>query len=71
MSIHADLIQKSVTSSRSIKVSQTDFEQHLRNLSNDLIASRELLKGLLESVDNRDGEQFKNFIELIRNHLEK
>ena len=48
MSIHADLISKSITSNRSIKVSQTDFEQHLRNLSNDLITSKELLKGLIE-----------------------
>lgn len=71
MSIHADLIQKSVTSSRSIKVSQTDFEQHLRNLSNDLITSKELLKGLLESMDKKDGASLINFMKLTRQFLEK
>ena len=71
MSIHADLIQKSITSSRSIKVSQTDFEQHLKNLSNDLIASKELLKGLLESIDNKDFRALDNFIALTRKHLER
>jgi hypothetical protein len=69
--IHADLIQKSVTSSRSIKVSQTDFEEHLRKLSNDLIASKELLKGLIEAMDNRDAQALVNFIELTRKHLGK
>jgi len=71
MSIHADLISKSITSNRSIKVSQTDFEQHLRNLSNDLITSKELLKGLIESMDKRDFNSLDNFILLTRKFMEK
>ena len=71
MSIHADLISKSITSNRSIKVSQTDFENHLRNLSNDLITSKELLKGLIESMDKRDPTSLANFIKLTRKFMEK
>ena len=71
MSIHVDLITKSITSNRSIKVSQTDFEQHLRNLSNDLITSKSLLKGLIEAMDNRDVESLTNFITLTRTFMEK
>jgi len=71
MSIHADLITKSITSNRSIKVSQTDFEQHLRNLSNDLITSKSLLKGLVEAMDNRDPKSLINFITLTKNFMEK
>ena len=71
MSIHADLISKSITSNRSIKVSQTDFENHLRNLSNDLITSKELLKGLIESMDKRDPTSLSNFIKLTRTFMEK
>jgi hypothetical protein len=71
MSIHVNLISKSITSNRSIKVSQTDFEQHLRNLSNDLITSKELLKGLIESMDKRDSASLTNFIKLTRTFMEK
>jgi hypothetical protein len=71
MSIHADLISKSTTGSRAIKVSQTDFEAHLRTLSNDLLTSKELLKGLLISMDERNPEQLGNFIKLTRQFLEK
>jgi len=71
MSIHADLISKSTTGNKSIKVSQTDFEQHLRNISNDLITSKELLKGLLESMDSRDPKRLVNFIQLTKTFLEK
>ena len=71
MSIHADLISKSITSNRSIKLSQTDFENHLRNLSNDLITSKELLKGLIESMDKRDPASLANFIKLTRTFMEK
>ena len=71
MSIHVDLITKSITSNRSIKVSQTDFEQHLRNLSNDLITSKSLLKGLVEAMDNRDPQSLTNFITLTRKFMEK
>ena len=71
MAIHAPLLEKSVTSSRSIKVSQNDFEQHLRNLSNDLITSKSLLKGLVESMDKRDAKSLTNFIELTRKFMEK
>jgi hypothetical protein len=71
MSIHADLISKSITGNRSLKVSQTDFEQHLRHLSNDLITSKELLKGLLEAMDTRDPKRLINFIDLTKTFLTK
>jgi len=71
MSIHASLLQKSVSSTRSIKVSQTDFEEHLRRLSNDLITSRSLLKGLIEAIDSKDSEYFVNFVNLSRKFMEK
>jgi hypothetical protein len=71
MSIHADLISKSITGNKSIKVSQTDFEAHLRNLSNDLITSKELLRGIIKAMDTRDSKRLVNFIELTKTFLQK
>ena len=71
MSIHADLISKSITGNKSIKVSQTDFEAHLRSLSNDLITSKELLRGIMEAMDTKDSKRLVNFIELTKTFLQK
>mgnify|MGYP003353703668 CR=1 FL=1 len=67
---HSKLIQKSQTNSRSIKISQTDLEEHLRKLTNEVITCHSLLKGIMEAIESRDIESLSKFTQLTTKHLE-